>query len=269
MLLGGIKTPEDSTGVLIGGDVLFTEGVIRVKIPEVGKEPVALADKGRMNTETVVVTIATKLLLMLMFPVGVEVRADPVGLLTGMVDFNKVELKISGVLSASEFVNGGPVELSDTFKLELGVMLAGINVLLGIDVVPLKNGVRLASEFVKGGPVDDEIKPGVDVTLTEARVPLANDVLSSKNGVRLVPEFVKGSPVDDEFRLRVGDALGVIVLAAEVEPLKKGVRGASVLEKTESGEYESSEVAVVGIETVKFAEDEGNPVLGVVDADSE
>jgi len=123
MLLGGSKIPEETTGILVGGDVLFAEGVILVKIPELGKEPVAFTDKGGTNTDTVVVITATKLLLVLAFTVGVETRAESVGLVTGTVEFNEVELERSDALSTVVLSSGGLVELSDTLKLALGVTL--------------------------------------------------------------------------------------------------------------------------------------------------
>ena len=123
MLLGGSKIPEETTGILVGGDVLFAEGVILVKIPELGKEPVAFTDKGGTNTDTVVVITATKLLLVLEFTVGVETRAESVGLVTGTVEFNEVELERSDALSTVVLSSGGLVELSDTLKLALGVTL--------------------------------------------------------------------------------------------------------------------------------------------------
>ena len=123
MLLGGSKIPEETTGILVGGDVLFAEGVILVKIPELGKEPVAFTDQGGTNTDTVVVITATKLLLVLEFTVGVETRAESVGLVTGTVEFNEVELERSDALSTVVLSSGGLVELSDTLKLALGVTL--------------------------------------------------------------------------------------------------------------------------------------------------
>lgn len=123
MLLGGSKIPEETTGISVGGDVLFAEGVILVKIPELGKEPVAFTDQGGTNTDTVVVITATKLLLVLEFTVGVETRAESVGLVTGTVEFNEVELERSDALSTVVLSSGGLVELSDTLKLALGVTL--------------------------------------------------------------------------------------------------------------------------------------------------
>ena len=256
VLLGGSKIPEDTTGVSVGGDVLFVEGVILVKIPELGKEPVAFTDEDGMNTDTVVVTTAIKLLLMLAFTVGVETRAESVGLVAGMVEFNEVQLERSEVLSTVVFVNGGPVELSDMLRLALGVTLAGLSILLGVDVVPPE------PELVKAGPVDDEFKLGIDATLTGAKPLLATDVLSLKNGFRSAPELVKGGPVDDEFGPEVGDALGVIELATDVELFNKDVRGASV-------EEDSPGVAIEATEAVEFVEGEGTPMLGVMDVDSE
>ena len=253
MLLGGSKIAEETTGISVGGDVLFAEEVILVKIPELGKGPVAFADEGGMNTDTVVVTNATKLLLVLAFIVGVETRAESVGLVAGTVEFNEVELERSDVLSTVVFMNGGLVELSDTLELALGVTLS---VLLGIDVVPLE------PELVKVDPVDDEFKLGIDATLTGVELLLATDVLPLKNGVRSAPEFVKEGPVEDEFRPGVGNALGVIELVIDVELFKKDVRGASV-------EEDSPGVAIVGTETVEFIEGEGTPMLGVIVVDSE
>ncbi|KAI2478383.1 hypothetical protein Ptr902_09996 [Pyrenophora tritici-repentis] len=169
-----------------------------------------------------------------------------------MLRFDKVELKILCVRSPAELLNGGPGRLNDTLKLGLGVILAGLDVLIGIDVVSLKNGVRSAPEFVKGGPVEDAIRLEVDVTLTGGKVPLVTGVLSLKNGVQSAPVFVKGGPVDDEFRFGVGDALGVVELATEVELSKKDVRGASVLENRGPVEDVASKFDVVETETVGF-----------------
>jgi hypothetical protein len=103
-------------------------------------------------------------------------------------------------------------------------------------------------------------------TIVVAKVPLPLDtvVVPGKNGDLSAPELVNGGPVDDEFKLGVGDALGITVLLAEEELLKKGSRSAPELVNGERVVDAGTDGALVGTEIDEFEEGDMVPLLGNV-----
>jgi hypothetical protein len=190
-LLEGRGLPDGGIRELVSDAmVVFAEGVIRVKIPELKGGPceVELLGTGGTISDTVVTTTVIET------PVGNELDAETVGLVPGTVEFNTVELKVSGVRSTSEFVN---VEVDETLRLRLGVILARVVLLVSMDVDPLKNGVLSASELVNGRPVDDELKLGVGEALGVSDTGTEDVLTGTKNEEFVVGKMLPLPAVDD------------------------------------------------------------------------